>query len=126
MMDSVELIKEIDSMVRKFGHALLVIGFAKESCVVGMEFPKARRQRLDELLSKGGVPVAFISRRIVRGMETFYYGLVEELRGVEWAQQFIVAFIDRMYRSESGEVPTSIGIEKFQRLWNDEKTHENS
>lgn len=125
-MNSVELIKGIDSMVREFGHALLVIGFAKKSCVIGMEFPKARQQRLDELLSKGGVPVAFFSSRRIRGKPHFYYYLLEELQGEVWAELFMIAFIDIMARSEPGEIPSDMGIGKFQRLLNREKKQRKS
>jgi hypothetical protein len=82
---------------------------------------KVRQQRLDELLSKGGVPIALFSSRRIRGKPHFYYYLLGELQGEVWAELFMIAFIDIVARSEPGEIPTDMGIEKFQRLLNREK-----
>jgi hypothetical protein len=123
MKTAFELIQRIDAMTSEYGRALLIIGFPRKSRVVGMEFPKARMRRLEELLSKGGVPIAFVSSRRVRGKLHFYYLLVDDLRGEVWAEVFTIVFVDHLARSVEGEIPTNIGIEKIQRLLSREKTH---
>jgi len=116
MKTSTELIQELDSMKERFGHALLVIGFAKKNRVVGMEFPKVRLQRLEECLSKGGVPIAIVSRQQIRGVPTFCSRLFDEVAREVWAELFMITFIDRLYHSDPGVMPTDLGIGVFQRL----------
>jgi hypothetical protein len=116
MKTSTELIQELDSMTKRFGHALLVIGFAKKNRVVGMEFPKVRLQRLEECLSKGGVPIAVVGRQQIRGVPRFYSRLFDEVAQEVWAELFMITFIDRLYHSDPGVMPTDLGISVFQRL----------
>ena len=116
MKTSAELVQELDSMTKRYGHALLVVGFAKKNRVVGMEFPKVRLQRLEEFLSKGGVPIAVVGRQRVRGVQRFYSLVFDEVAHEVWAELFMITFIDRLYHSEAGVMPTDLGISVFQRL----------
>ena len=118
MKTSAELSQELDSMTKRFGHALLVIGFAKKNRIVGMEFPKVRLQRLEESLSKGGVPIGVVGRQQIRGVPWFYPRLFDEVAHEVWAELFMITFIDRLYHSEAGVMPTDLGISVFQRLVN--------
>ena len=116
MKSSTELIQELDSMTKRFGHALLVIGFAKRNRVIGMEFPKVRLQRLEKCLSEGGVPIAVVARQQIRGVPKFYSRLFDEVAQEVWAELFMITFIDRLYHSDPGVMPTDFGINVFQRL----------
>jgi len=118
METSAELIQELASMRKRFGQALLVIGFAKMNRVVGTEFPKVQLQRLEKFLSKGGVPIAVVGRQQIMGVPRFYTLLLEEVAHEVWAELFMITFIDRLYHSGPGVMPTDFGISVFQRLVN--------
>jgi hypothetical protein len=126
MNTSSELVQQIDALAKEYGHTVLVVGFPRTNGVVGTEFPKARLGRLDELLRKGGVPIAFVSRRRVRGIWHFRSLLLDEVEREAWARLFIITFVDYLARSEAGEAPTNVGIAQFQRLLNREKRQRKS
>jgi hypothetical protein len=114
MKTSIELITDLNTAEKKWGDALLIVGFPRMTRVVSSSFPE-RLQILEDLLQQGGIPVGMLSLRTIAGVEHFFFCVLEERVADEWAEPYMEAFCNKMATAEVGEAfADSIGIDDFR------------
>jgi hypothetical protein len=114
MKTSIELISNLDRHAKKWGGALLIVGFPTTTRVVPDSFPD-RLRLLEDLLQQGGIPVGILGMDTIAGKTDFFCCVLEDRIADEWAEPYVEAFANKFLTAGPGEVfSESIGIDEFR------------
>ena len=99
---AIKLICELDFEGKRWGRALLLVGFPEESRVV-WSVSQEPLQELEKLLLEGGTPVGIIMYKGTDSKEDFFWYVLDERAHDKWSQSYMESFIITMDRYKAGE-----------------------